>query len=207
MALRKDKEDIFFTLFKDFASELSIMSKQFEVFCNDLSAESKASEIMKDFESQCDSKKHIIINQLNDSFVTPFDREDIFTIAGQLDDIADYMEDIVCKFGLYNVSALREDAKPLVSIIVKMTAQISHLFNALPESKKGYEVKEAIINLNGLEDQGDEIFRNALARLFHEENDPIEVIKWKDIYELLEDAIDSGEHLADTVEGIMAKYA
>lgn len=207
MAQHKNKEDIFFTLFKDFAAELSIMSKEFESFCSVFSEGSNAAEIMKDFESQCDSKKHIIINQLNDSFVTPFDREDIFMLAGQLDDIADYMEDIICKFGLYNVSALRGDTKQFVNLIVKMTAQISILFKALPEMKKGYEVKEAIINLNDLEDQGDAIFRSALARLFREEKDPIEIIKWKDIYELLEDTLDSGEHLADTVEGIMAKYA
>lgn len=207
MALGKKKEDIFFTLFKDFAAEISIMGKEFGSFCDTFASDSNAAEIMKDFESQCDSKKHIIINQLNDSFVTPFDREDIFTLAGQLDDISDYMEDIACKFGLYNVSTLRDDARQFISIIVRMTAQISVLFKALSEPKKSYEVKEAIISLNALEDEGDAVFRKALARLFREEKDPIEVIKWKDLYELLEDTIDSGEHLADTVEGIMAKYA
>ena len=207
MALSRKKEDIFFTLFKDFAAEISIMGKQFESFCNTYSADSRAAEIMKDFESQCDSKKHILINQLNDSFVTPFDREDIFALAGQLDDLADYMEDIVCKFGLYDVHTLREDAGQLVSVIVKITGQINALFKALPESKKGYEVKEAIISINDLEDQGDVIFRNSLAKLFREEKDPVEIIKWKDIYELLEDTIDAGEHLADTVEGILSKNA
>lgn len=207
MSIGKKKEDIFFTLFKDFSAELSIMGKEFGNICNTFSADSKSAEIMKDFESQCDSKKHIIINQLNDSFITPFDREDIFAIAGLLDDIADYMEDIVCKFGLFNVKTLREDAKLLVSIILKMTNQINTLFIALPESKKGYEVKEAVISLNDLEDQGDIIYRNSLARLFREESDPIEIVKWKEIYELLEDTIDAGEHLADTVEGIMSKNA
>ena len=95
MAIRKKKDDIFFILFKDFASELSIMSKEFENFCCTFSLDGKAAEIMKDFESQCDSKRHTIMHHLNDSFVTPFDREDIFTLAEQLDDISDYMEDIV----------------------------------------------------------------------------------------------------------------
>ena len=207
MAFGKKTEDIFFTLFKDYAAELSIMGKEFENMCTNFSKTGKGAEIMKDFESQCDSKKHIIINQLNDSFVTPFDREDIFAIAGQLDDIADFMEDIACKFMLYNLDFLREEALQLSGIIVKMTSQVNALFKALPESKKGYEVKEAIISINDLEDKGDIIYRNALARLFREETDPIEVIKWKDLYEILENCIDAGEHLADTVEGIMAKNA
>lgn len=207
MSIGKKKEDIFFTLFKDFSAELSIMGKEFGNICSSFASDKKSADIMKDFESRCDSKKHIIINQLNDSFITPFDREDIFAIAGLLDDIADYIEDIVCKFGLFNVNTIREDALQLVEIIMKITNQISMLFIALPESKKGYEVKEAIISLNDLEDQGDIIYRNSLARLFREESDPIEIIKWKEIYELLEDTIDAGEHLADTVEGIMSKNA
>lgn len=207
MAFKQKKEDVFFTLFKDFAAELSIMGKQFEAFCQSFDPEGKSAEIMKDMESQCDSKKHIIINELNDSFVTPFDREDIFTIAGQLDDVADLMEDIMCKFHLYNIPVLREEALQLVNIIVKETAQIGELFKALPDSKKGYEVKESIISLNNLEDQGDIIYRESLGKLFREESDPVEILKWKDLYELLENAIDAGEHLADTVEGIMAKNA
>ena len=207
MAISKKKEDIFFILFKDFASELSIMSKEFESFCCAFSLDGKAAEIMKDFESQCDSKRHTIMHQLNDSFVTPFDREDIFTLAGQLDDISDYMEDIVCKFGLYNIESLHEDARQYVSLIVQMTAQINELFEALPGAKNEGKVKEAIININNLENQGDILFRDSLARLFREEKDPVEIIKWKDIYELLEDTLDAGEHLADTAEGILAKYA
>lgn len=207
MVFGKKKEDVFFTLFKDFASELSIMGKEFENFFNTFSADSRAAEIMKAFESQCDSKKHAIINQLNDSFVTPFDREDIFALADQLDDIADFLEDIVCKFGLYNVSTLRDDAKDFIRIIVLMTEQIRSLFNALPDFKNGNEVKTSVISINALENEGDVLFRKALATLFREESDPIEIIKWKDMYELLEDTLDAGEHLADTVEGIMAKYA
>ena len=140
MAISKKKEDIFFILFKDFASELSIMSKEFENFFSTFSLDGKAAEIMKDFESQCDSKRHTIMHHLNDSFVTPFDREDIFTLAGQLDDISDYMEDTVCKFGLYNIDSLHEDARQYVSLIVQMTAQINELFEALPGSKNERKV-------------------------------------------------------------------
>ena len=88
-----------------------------------------------------------------------------------------------------------------------MTEQIRCLFNALPDFKSGNDVKVSVISINALENEGDVLFRKSLATLFREESDPIEIIKWKDIYELLEDTIDSGEHLADTVEGIMAKYA
>ena len=117
------------------------------------------------------------------------------------------MEDIVCKFGLYNIESLHEDARQYVSLIVQMTAQINELFEALPDSKNEGRARDAIININNLENQGDILFRDSLARLFREEKDPVEIIKWKDIYELLEDTLDAGEHLADTAEGILAKYA
>ena len=206
MAFGKKKEDIFFTLFKDYSKKLSEMSEKFAEFIDSYPSGDYTVEL-KNMESLCDSKKHGIISELNDSFVTPFDREDIFTIAGQLDDIADFMEDIVNKFSIYNISYMPDAAKELGRIIVKLVAEVDRLFNVLPESQKSGEARDAIICINDLEDQGDIIFRKALADLFRNEKDAIEIIKWNEMYEMLEDAIDSAENLADTVEGILTKNA
>ena len=207
MAIGKKKEDIFFTLFKDFTQTLGTMGDTFQNFLNSFPDSQRSADIMKTLESECDGKKHKIIWELNESFVTPFDREDIFAIASQLDDLADYMEDIVSKFFIYNVHEMRKDAKDLGTIIVEEIALVEKLFLALPDNKLRDTIHECVIGLNNLEDQGDAIFRRSLSILFHEETNPIEIIKWKELIELLEDAIDAGEHLADTVEGILTKNA
>ena len=207
MSLAKKKEDVFFTLFKDYANLLLEMSTEFDRFFEIFPDVGNLPVTMKEYESKGDSKKHTIINELNDSFVTPFDREDIFAMADQLDDLADFMEDIVSKFCAYNLSVIRDDAKELARLISDEVRQTAVLFNALPEFKKNMEVKDAIISINNTEDMGDVIFRNAISKLFHNDTDPVEIIKWKDLYELLEATLDSGENLADTVEGILTKNA
>ena len=206
MAFHK-KEDVFFTLFKDFTSFLATMGEEFSAFLKAFPNVPGAADKMKEYESVCDEKKHTIIHKLNDSFVTPFDREDLFTIAEQLDDLADFMEDAVCKFKIYNIHAMREEALTLGEILVDITRQVDALFHALPDSKKTRGAKDAVVRINGLEDKADYVYRQALSRLFHEETDTLEILKWREIYKLLEDAIDAGEHLADTVEGILTKNA
>ena len=166
MALGRKKEDVFFTMFKDFSHTLFVMGGQFGDFLKTYPEPADTGERMKQFESDCDSKKHAIIHKLNDSFVTPFDREDIFTIAEQLDDLADFMEDIASKFFIYDVRFMRPEAVELGSIIFDVTEQVERLFLALPDSRKNSSATDAIIKINGLENQGDTLFRQALTRLF-----------------------------------------
>ncbi len=206
MAFNK-KEDIFFTLFKDFSEALCAMGNDFSDIMKNYPHVENAADRMKEYESTCDDKKHSIIHKLNDSFVTPFDREDLFTLASQLDDLADYMEDIVSKLEIYNITSMRHEALELSDILVEITHQVNDLFHALPDSKKDRKAVEAVIRINGLEDKGDYVYRQALRKLFHDEKDTLEILKWRELYKLLEDAIDSGEHLADTVEGILTKNA
>jgi len=201
------KEDVFFTLFKDYSGTLLTMGKEFSAYMHSFPGNEHAAEKMKDFESLCDTKKHAIMHQLNDSFVTPFDREDIFTMANQLDDLADFMEDAACKFGIYNIHAMREEALELSKILVDVVEQVDLLFHVLPDNRKNNGAKEAVVRINGLEDKGDYVYRQALSHLFHEEHDTLEILKWRELYKLLEDGIDAGEELADTVEGILTKNA
>ena len=206
MAFAKKKEDRFFVLFREFSQKLAEMSEQFAAFFEVFPRVEDAAIVLKQFESDCDTHKHGINNALNNSFITPFDREDIFTMAEQLDDLADYMEDIACRFAIYNVASMRPDAVRLAKLIVDEVVQIKELFCALPDQNKNL-AKEAILKLNEIENEGDVINREALKKLFHEPENPVEIIKWKDLYENLESALDAGEHLADTVEGILTKNA
>ena len=207
MVFGKKKEDEFFVMFRDFAKAIAVMGDNFGSIINEYHNIERAVADMKMAESECDTRSHKILERLNESFVTPFDREDIYAIVGQLDDIADYLEDTSSKFIIYDVHELRQDAVELGNLIKDSCHQIHELFDSLPDPKKIDKVKDGIIGINRLENLGDEIFRRALSKMFQEEKDPIEIIKWKDIYETLEDTLDACEHLADTVEGVMMKNA
>ncbi len=135
------------------------MGESFGKVINDY-GKCRRSEIaeLKALESECDVKKHKILGQLNESFITPFDREDIVLIADQLDDIADYMEDIANKFVIYDVKVLREDAVEMGNIIVESTLHVKIIFDELADSKKSDATKTAIVEINRLEDLADAIF-------------------------------------------------
>lgn len=205
--VQKKKGRYFFHNVQGFCGLTRGMGESFSKVINDYgNAEEQIAEL-KTLESECDVKKHKILGQLNESFITPFDREDIVLIADQLDDIADYMEDIANKFVIYDVKVLREDAVEMGNIIVESTLHVKIIFDGLADSKKSDTTKAAIIEINRLENIADAIFRRAIAKLFREEKDPVEIIRWNGLYEGLEDALDACEHLADSVEGVMMKNA
>lgn len=215
MGILRKKEDAFFVMFRDFSATLVDMADNFGTIINNYSNIERAVADLKISESECDSKSHAILQRINESFVTPFDREDIFAMVNQLDDLADYMEDIASKFVIYDVSSLRDDAVEIGNVIVDAIKQVEVLFITLPKADKTAdtkngnisEAKNAIIEINRLENLGDAIYRRALTKLFRDAIPPVEIIKWKDLYEGLEETLDACEHLADTVEGVIMKNA
>lgn len=205
MIIRRKKEDPLFMLFRDFADTLDKMGTDFGGITRNYQNVERAIADMKMTETECDVKAHSILDALNKSFITPFDREDIFMIANQLDDLADYIEDTASKLQIYDVDTVKNDAVEMGNLIDDATSEIKVLFEVLPDVKKRKEAIKAIIEINRLENLGDAVFRRALGKLFREETDPIEIIRWKDIYENLEDTLDACEHLADTVRGVIVK--
>lgn len=205
MIFERKKENQFLKLFKDFADTLDQMGNDFGSIIRNYENVERSIADMKMTESECDEVSHAILDELNKSFITPFDREDIFTIANQLDDIADYLEDTASKLQIYDVDHIKNDAVEMADLIDDATSKIKILFDVLPESKKKSKITETIIEINRLENLGDAVFRRALWKLFRDEENPIEIIRWKDIYENLEDTLDACEHLADTVRGVVIK--
>lgn len=205
MIFERKKENQFLKLFKDFADTLDQMGNDFGSIIRNYENVERSIADMKMTESECDEVSHAILDELNKSFITPFDREDIFTIANQLDDIADYLEDTASKLQIYDVDHIKNDAVEMADLIDDATSKIKVLFDVLPESKKKSKITETIIEINRLENLGDAVFRRALWKLFRDEENPIEIIRWKDIYENLEDTLDACEHLADTVRGVVIK--
>ena len=155
-------------------------------------------------EQEGDRITHDVIQRLNQTFVTPIDREDILALASALDDIVDFTEEVADFLGLYKIEAPMEHAQKMAKVLVLATRQIAE---AMPRLRGFKDVSHYTVEINRLENDGDRLLREALASLFDDGIDPMVVVRWKDIYERLEEAIDATEKVAYTLEGIVLKNA
>ncbi|HET6549622.1 MAG TPA: DUF47 family protein [Solirubrobacter sp.] len=153
-------------------------------------------------EQEGDRITHDIIQRLNQTFVTPFDREDIIALASGLDDIVDFIEEVADFLGLYRIEAPMEQAQRMARVLHEATRNISE---AIPRLRSLRDIHHYVVEVNRLENDGDRILREAVASLFERGIDPMMVIRWKDIFERLEDAIDSTETAINILAGIIIK--
>jgi predicted phosphate transport protein (TIGR00153 family) len=153
-------------------------------------------------EQEGDRITHDIIHKLNQTFVTPFDREDIIALASALDDIVDFIEEIADFLGLYRIEAPMEQAERMASVLRDAARQIAE---AMPRLRSLKDIHHYTVEVNRLENEGDRIYREAVASLFERGIDPMMVIRWKDIFERQEEAIDATERAVNTLEGIIIK--
>jgi predicted phosphate transport protein (TIGR00153 family) len=154
-------------------------------------------------EQEGDRITHDIIHRLNSTLVTPIDREDIFALASALDDVVDYTEEAADFMGLYQIEAPMEQAQQLTGVLTHASRNIAQALGRL----RGFrDLEHYFVEVNRLENDGDRITREALASLFSNGIDPMVVIRWKDIYERLEQAIDACEKAANILEGIVVKH-
>ena len=153
-------------------------------------------------EQEGDRITHDIIQRLNATFVTPFDREDIIALASSLDDIVDFIEEVADFLGLYRIEAPMDQAVRLARVLHQAVRNISE---AIPRLRTLKDIQHYTIEVNRLENEGDRIHREAVTSLFDHGTDPMMVIRWKDIFERLEDAIDSTETAVNILAGIIIK--
>jgi uncharacterized protein len=153
-------------------------------------------------EHEGDKITHTIVQRLNSTFVTPIDREDIYGLATQIDDIVDYTEEAADFLGLYRIEAPMEQAQALTKVLVASCEQLAMGLEQLPEFK---DLDKYWIEIHRLENDGDRISRDAVASLFSNGIDPMMVIRWKDMFAVIEEAIDSTETAAQILEGIVIK--
>jgi predicted phosphate transport protein (TIGR00153 family) len=153
-------------------------------------------------EQEGDRITHDIIQRLNSTFVTPIDREDIHELASALDDIVDFIEEVADFLALYRIEAPMDHAIELAQILNQSTRAVA---GAIPRLRTFKDIHHYTVEVNRLENDGDRVVRQALASLFERGIDPMLVIRWKDIYERLEDAIDATETVANILEGIVIK--
>lgn len=161
---------------------------------------------IRETEKEGDVITHDIIKKLNKTFLTPIDREDLHALATRLDDIIDILWGCAERFNLFKLGTPQpvviEMAKDLVACCELIAKAVKKL-----EEKKFSFVQECCVEINSLENKTDRAFRDALVKLFDEEKDPIQIIKWKEVYELLEDSVDACEDVANIMEAIVLKYA
>ena len=198
------REQRFFDLFVEDAANVLGGARQLEAMLRTYDdPETRAGEI-RATEHRGDEISHDIGHRLEATFVTPFDREDIYALISGLDDVLDFIEETADTFVLYRIEAPTATAVEQASIIVK---QVELIHDALAHLKGFKGLDKYWIEVHRLENEGDRIARAAIASLFDDQPDPVEVIKWKDVYGLLEATIDKAEDVANIIERITIKHA
>ncbi len=198
------RERYFYDLFEQQAATLVQSADLLEQALADVANIPARKREIKDLEHQGDELTHEIVSTLQRTFVTPFDHEDIYALAAGLDDILDYIEEVADTANLYGIITIPEPAGRLARLLVQAVAQLEQAIDKL-ESAKGSEEHSA--EIHRLEDVGDSTARHAIAELFGGQLPPLEIIKLKDLYVLLEDALDRCEQVANVLEGILVKNA
>jgi predicted phosphate transport protein (TIGR00153 family) len=197
------RKSIFFTLFNQHAQNALEATQALERLLSDFSdVDNKARDIHA-IEHYGDKLTHQIMQELNGTFVTPLDREDIVGLASRLDDITDVCHDVAEMVVLYKVGSIRPLAVQQAKVLV---AAAEHLVTALKDLEKLAGLEQHWIKIHTLENEGDTLFRTAVADLFAHSTDPVEIIKWKDLHGLIEVAIDRCEDVANIVETIVIKH-
>jgi len=192
----------FFDLFEEAGGNILRAARLLEEMLRDFPERNELARDILICEQEGDRITHDIIQRLNQTFVTPIDREDIHELAAALDDVVDYTEEVADYLGLYKIEAPMSQAQELAKVLHHAARQIAE---AMPRLRGFKDLSHYTVEINRLENDGDRITREAIASLFDNGIDPMVVIRWKDIFERLEEAIDATETVANILEGVVIK--
>lgn len=202
--MRAKKKDIFFQTLENMADTIVQAADYFAQQVSDFSDVEQFAKQMKEFESTCDSYTHTIIVELNKTFITPIERDDIMNLTTTLDDVIDGLEATTSRFVMYHLDQPDEYIARFAEIMRTSAYEIQKAIHLLSQ-KKLLAIREYTIRLNDLENQGDELLRICIKDLFATVTDPILLIKKKEIYERLETTTDACEHVANMLESIIMR--
>jgi len=199
------RDNRFFDLFAEMASNLGDGARLLKRTLEDFKDIESRIQQLKSIEHRGDEMTHNVLTKLNQTFITPFDREDIHRLASSLDDVLDFVYAAGVRLIMYKISSAPEAASLLADIVVRQCDQLSQAMAKL--DKKNDQVLENCVEINRLENEADQVARAAIALLFEKEKDPISLIKLKELYEVLETATDKAEDAANVLEGVVVKSA
>ena len=195
----------FFALFADMAGNLGEAARLLKQTLDDFHSVDERVRKLKVIEHRGDEMTHNILTKLNQTFITPFDREDIHQLASSLDDVLDFTYAAGVRLTMYKITSAPEAAPKLADILVRQTDQLSQAMGRL--EKNHDHVLENCVEINRLENEADQVARTAIAVLFDKEKDPISLIKLKELFEVLETATDKAEDVANVLETVVLKSA
>lgn len=201
------KETNFFELFEKQVKYAAEAASYFKELVSKSSVDEKSLENMHRLEHEGDEVTHEIFERLNKTFITPFDREDIHALAKELDDIVDMLYTIVNRLKVYNVTGGNKNLMEFASVIEESVRAVECAIKGLRNAKNIKSIRESCVEVNRLENVGDTMRDDMLAKLFETEKDPINLIKWKEIYQDAETVLDICEDVAHIVQNILVKQA
>jgi predicted phosphate transport protein (TIGR00153 family) len=199
------REVRFFDLFEQQSQHIIRAGQLLHELVHNFSDARAKAHAVKEVEHQGDQITHEIVRKLNTTFITPLDREDIHDLATRLDDVLDFIEAAAERLVVYRIKEPTSPSRAMAEVIVQMTHSMDRAIKCLRTMDPGFH--EHAVEVNRLENTADNLLRDSLAALFEEQADPIEVIKWKEIYETMEIVTDRCEDVANVIEGIILKMA
>ncbi len=201
------REEKFVDFFVQVAGLTVDGARELEILLNNLPDSKKHAQRIKDLEHQADEITHHTVELLHKTFITPFDREDIYRLIGKLDDILDFIDAAAERLYLYDITAVPPEMLALAEVCLKSTYAIKDAMGYLNDLRKPDEMVKICVEVHRLENEADQILRQTIAKLFKQEPDIRQLIKLKEIFELLETVTDRCEDVANIVEGILLEYA
>ena len=198
------RETKFFDLFAEIAGNVTEGARLLRSLLDDLSNVEIQVGKIKEIEHKGDDMTHAVMTKLNQTFITPFDREDIHRLASSLDDVLDFVNAAGQRLVLYKIRSVPPSAVELAGIIVRQSEELTKAVSLLEKNKR---VLEHCVEINRLEDEADRVCQEAIAHLFEHESNPIIIIKMKELFEVLELATDKAEDAANVLEAVVVKSA
>jgi uncharacterized protein len=198
------REERFFDLFVKQAENIHAGAEALVKMLSHYTGVPEQVQSIKAIEHEGDEIAHNLLTMLNQTFVTPLDREDIHELCSRLDDVIDLIDAAASRFVLYRVDKVREGTIGLVNVLLAATEEVTAAVRALSTTENAMK---HCIEINRYENESDRFCRTLIAKLFDEEKDPVQIIKWKEIFEVIETAVDKCEDVANVIEGIVIKSA
>jgi len=198
------REEDFYELFVKQAQNIEKGAKALVEMLSHYTGVPEQVQSIKAIEHAGDEITHGILTKLNQTFITPFDREDIHALSSQLDDVIDLIDAAASRFVLYRVASVKPGTLELTKVLLSATAEMTAAVRALDTPN---EALRHCVEVNRYENDSDRLCRTLIAQLFDEEKDPVQIIKWKEIFEVIETAVDRCEDVANVIEGVILKSA
>lgn len=201
------RETSFFDFFDQHAAKTVEGAKEFLALASGTHPIPAATKRIREIEHETDVITHHCVEALHKIFITPLERDDIYRLITKMDDIMDFVEAASERISLYDITVMTPESRALADVLVRSTEEVQRALRGLRDMKNPDAVIRSCIDINRMENEADEILRATVAKLFREERDPITVIKWKEIYENLENATDRCEDVANIIEGVVLEHA